>query len=101
MIRWLTALFFSIAVHLGILFGYSAFNLESNEPLKRKITNVNFLESEIDEKDEIKKPNTTNPKTKTEKKDQAIIEPQEKIKEIENLDEYLKEEELKKKNDYK
>jgi colicin import membrane protein len=101
MIRWLTALFFSIAVHLGILFGYSAFTLESNEPLKRKITNVNFVESEIDEKDEIKKPKTTNPKTKTKKKDQAIKEPQEKIKEIENLDEYLKEEELKKENDYK
>ena len=101
MIRWLTALFFSIAVHLGILFGYSAFSSESNEPLKRKITNVNFLESEIDEKVEIKKPKNSNPKTKTEKKDQAIKEPQEKIKEIENLDEYLKEEELKKKNDYK
>ena len=54
MIRWLTALFFSIAVHLGIFFGYSAFTLESNEPLKRKITNVNFLESEIDEKDEFR-----------------------------------------------
>ncbi len=101
MIRWLTALFFSIAVHLGILFGYSAFSLENNEPLKRKITNVNFLESEIDEKVEIKKPKTTNPKKKTEKKDQAIKEPKEKINEIENLDEYLKEEELKKENDYK
>ena len=85
----------------GNSFGYSAFTLESNEPLKRKITNVNFLESEIDEKVEIKKPKTSNPKTKKEKKDQAIKKPQEEIKEIKNLDEYLKEEELKKENDYR
>ena len=81
MIRWLTALFFSIVVHIGIFFGYSAFSLEKNDALKRKITNVNFLESEIDE--------------------EVNNEPREKRKEIENLDEYLKEEELKKENSYK
>ena len=31
MIRWLTALFFSVVIHLGILFGYSAFTQEKNE----------------------------------------------------------------------
>ena len=96
MIRWLTALFFSIVVHIGIFFGYSAFSLEKNDALKRKITNVNFLESEIDEEVEPKKRKTTKPKTKNENIEQANIEPREKRKEIENLDEYLKEEELKK-----
>ena len=66
MIRWLTALFFSIVVHIGIFFGYSAFSLEKNDALKRKITNVNFLESEIDEEVEPKKRKTTKPKTKNE-----------------------------------
>ena len=101
MIRWLTALFFSIVVHIGIFFGYSAFSLEKNDALKRKITNVNFLESEIDEEVEPKKLKTTKPKTKNEKIEQVNIEPREKRKEIENLDEYLKEEELKKENRYK
>ena len=101
MIRWLTALFFSIVVHIGIFFGYSAFSLEKNDALKRKITNVNFLESEIDEEVEPKKLKTTKPKIKNENIEQVNIEPREKRKEIENLDEYLKEEELKKENSYK
>ena len=101
MIRWLTALFFSIVVHIGIFFGYSAFSLEKNDALKRKITNVNFLESEIDEEVEPKKLKTTKPKTNNVNIEQVNIEPREKRKEIENLDEYLKEEELKKENSYK
>ena len=63
MIRWLTALFFSIVIHLGILFGYSAFTQEKNDLTKRKITNVNFLESEIDEKAERYKPKIAKPKS--------------------------------------
>ena len=101
MIRWLTALFFSIVIHLGILFGYNAFSQEKNDPTKRKITNVNFLESEIDEKAEINKPKIAKPKTKKENTEQASKEVIEEIKEIENLDQYLKEEELKKENNYK
>ena len=86
MIRWLTALFFSIVVHIGIFFGYSAFSLEKNDALKRKITNVNFLESEIDEEVEPKKLKTTKPKTTNENTEQVNNEPREKRKEIENLD---------------
>lgn len=101
MIRWLTALFFSVVIHLGILFGYSAFTQEKNDPTKRKITNVNFLESEIDEKAEIYKPKIAKPKTKKENTKQMSKEVIEEIKEIENLDQYLKEEELQKENNYK
>ena len=64
MIRWLTALFFSIVVHIGIFFGYSAFSLEKNDALKRKITNVNFLESEIDKEVEPKNSKLQNQKQK-------------------------------------
>ena len=101
MIRWLTALFFSVVIHLGILFGYSTFTQEKNDPTKRKITNVNFLESEIDEKAEIYKPKIAKPKTKKENTKQVSKEVIEEIKEIENLDQYLKEEELQKENNYK
>ena len=101
MIRWLTALFFSVVIHLGILFWYSAFTQEKNDPTKRKITNVNFLESEIDEKAERYKPKITKPKTKKENTKQVSKEVIEEIKEIENLDQYLKEEELQKENNYK
>ncbi len=101
MIRWLTALFFSVVIHLGILFGYSAFTQEKNDPTKRKITNVNFLESEIDEKAERYKPKIAKPKTKKENTKQVSKEVIEEIKEIENLDQYLKEEELQKENNYK
>ena len=101
MIRWLTALFFSIVIHLGILFGYSAFTQEKNHLTKRKITNVNFLESEIDKKAEIYKPKIAKPKTKKENIEQVSNKVIEEIKEIENLDQYLKEEELQKENNYK
>ena len=101
MIRWLTALFFSVVIHLGILFGYSTFTQEKNDPTKRKITNVNFLESEIDEKAERYKPKIAKPKTKKENTKQVSKEVIEEIKEIENLDQYLKEEELQKENNYK
>ena len=101
MIRWLTALFFSVVIHLGILFGYSAFTQEKNDTTKRKITNVNFLESEIDEKAEIYKPKIAKPKTKKENTKQVSKEVIEEIKEIENLDQYLEEEELQKENNYK
>ena len=101
MIRWLTALFFSIVIHLGILFGYSAFTQEKNDLTKRKITNVSFLESEIDKKTEIYKPKIAKPKTKKENIEQVSNKVIEEIKEIENLDQYHKEEELQKENNYK
>ena len=85
MIRWLTALFFSVVIHLGILFGYSAFTQEKNDPTKRKITNVNFLESEIDEKAERYKPKIAKPKTKKENTKQVSKEVIEEIKENSNI----------------
>ena len=47
MMKWLTALFFSIIVHILIFLSYVLFATESVEKTTRKITNVNFLDDEL------------------------------------------------------
>ena len=99
MIRWFTAIIFSILVHLGIILGYSAFPYDNERPPTRKITNVNFLETEEEKLVEVKQPKKNKPKKQNNKN---ISEPKiETKKEIKNLDQYLKDEELQKENSSK
>ena len=99
MIRWFTAIIFSILVHLGIILGYSAFTSDNERPPTRKITNVNFLETEEEKLVEAKQPKKNKPKKQNNKN---ISEPKiETKKEIKNLDQYLKDEELQKENSSK
>ena len=94
MIRWFTAIIFSILVHLGIILGYSAFTSDNERPPTRKITNVNFLETEEEKLVEVKQPKKNKPKKQN---NENISEPKiETKKEIKNLDQYLKDEELQK-----
>ncbi len=99
MIRWFTAIIFSILVHLGIILGYSAFTSDNERPPTRKITNVNFLETEEEKLVEAKQPKKNKPKKQN---NENISEPKiETKKEIKNLDQYLKDEELQKENSSK
>ena len=99
MIRWFTAIIFSIIVHLGIILVYSAFTYDNERPPTRKITNVNFLETEEEKLVEVKQPKKNKPKKQNNKN---ISEPKiETKKEIKNLDQYLKDEELQKENSSK
>ena len=99
MIRWFTAIIFSILVHLGIILGYSAFTYDNERPPTRKITNVNFLETEEEKLVEVKQPKKNKPKKQN---NENISEPKiETKKEIKNLDQYLKDEELQKENSSK
>tara|TARA_Y100000768_G_C23688812_1_gene545865 strand:+ start:58 stop:657 length:600 start_codon:yes stop_codon:yes gene_type:complete len=103
MIRWFTAIIFSILVHLGIILGYSAFTSDNERPPTRKITNVNFLETEEQKLVETKQPKKNKPKKQN---NENISEPKietkkETKKEIKNLDQYLKDEELQKENSSK
>lgn len=99
MIRWFTAIIFSILVHLGIILGYSAFTYDNERPPTRKITNVNFLETEEEKLVEAKQPKKNKPKKQN---NENISEPKiETKKEIKNLDQYLKDEELQKENSSK
>ena len=99
MIRWFTAIIFSILVHLGIILGYSAFTYDNERPPTRKITNVNFLETEEEKLVEVKQPKKNKPKKQNNKN---ISEPKKETKkEIKNLDQYLKDEELQKENSSK
>ena len=99
MIRWFTAIIFSILVHLGIILGYSAFTYDNERPPTRKITNVNFLETEKEKLVEVKQPKKNKPKKQN---NENISEPKiETKKEIKNLDQYLKDEELQKENSSK
>ena len=52
--KWLTALFFSIIVHILIFLSYVLFATESVEKTTRKITNVNFLDDELQVKEEVR-----------------------------------------------
>ena len=54
MMKWLTALFFSIIVHILIFLSYVLFATESVEKTTRKITNVNFLDDELQVKEEVR-----------------------------------------------
>lgn len=94
MMKWLTALFFSIIVHILIFFSYVLFTTESVENKTRKITNVSFLDEEIQNKEEERK--SSKPKEKKQKKINTNEAQEIKPKEIDNFEEYLREEEIQK-----
>ena len=94
MMKWLTALFFSIIVHILIFFSYVLFTTESVENKTRKITNVRFLDEEIQNKEEVRK--SSKPKEKKQKKINTNEAQEFKPKEIDNFEEYLREEEIQK-----
>lgn len=94
MMKWLTALFFSIIVHILIFFSYVLFTTESVENKSRKITNVSFLDEELQNKEEKRKGSKSKEK-KQKKIDTKKVE-EIKPKEIDNFEEYLKEEEIQK-----
>ena len=94
MMKWLTALFFSIIVHILIFFSYVLFTTESVENKTRKITNVRFLDEEIQNKEEVRK--SSKPKEKKQKKINTNEAQEIKPKEIDNFEEYLREEEIQK-----
>ena len=94
MMKWLTALFFSIIVHILIFFSYVLFTTESVENKSRKITNVSFLDEELQNKEEERK--SSKPKEKKQKKIDVKKAEEIKPKEIDNLEEYLREEEIQK-----
>ena len=93
MMKWLTALFFSIIVHILIFFSYVLFTTESVDNKTRKITNVSFLDEGLQNKEERKS-------SQSKEKKQNKIDPKKaediKPKEIDNFEEYLKEEEIQK-----
>ena len=94
MMKWFAALLFSIIVHVLIFLSYVFFSIENVEKTSRKITNVNFLDELPQEKLEVKK--TSRPvKTTGKDKVREKADDSEK-KEIENFEEYLKEEETQK-----
>ena len=94
MMKWLTALFFSIILHILIFLSYVLFTTESVENTTRKITNVNFLDDKQQAKEEVRKSNKSQEKSfkKEDSKDLNTNKPNE----IENFEEYLKEEEMEK-----
>ena len=94
MMKWLTALFFSIIVHILIFFSYVLFTTESVESKTRKITNVSFLDEELENKEEERK--SSKSKEKKQKKIDTKKAEEIKPKEIDNFEEYLKEEEIQK-----
>ena len=94
MMKWLTALFFSIIVHILIFFSYVLFTTESVENKSRKITNVSFLDEELQNKEEKRK--SSKSKEKKQKKIDTKKVEETKPKEIDNFEEYLKEEEIQK-----
>ena len=94
MMKWLTALFFSIIVHILIFFSYVLFTTESVDNKSRKITNVSFLDEELQNKEEKRK--SSKSKEKKQKKIDTKKVEEIKPKEIDNFEEYLKEEEIQK-----
>ena len=94
MMKWLTALFFSIIVHVLIFLSYVLVTTESVENTTRKITNVNFLEDDLHAKEDVRK--SSKPKEKLLKKEDYKDLNTNKPKEIENFEEYFKEEEIQK-----
>lgn len=94
MMKWLTALFFSIIVHILIFFSYVLFTTESVENKSRKITNVSFLDEEQQNQEEERK--SSKSKEKKQKKIDTKKVEEIKPKEIDNFEEYLKEEEIQK-----
>ena len=94
MMKWFTALLFSIIVHVLIFLSYVFFSIENVEKTSRKITNVNFLDELPQEKLEVKK--TSRPAKTAEKEKVRQNADDSKTKEIKNFEEYLKEEETQK-----
>ncbi|MDC3098129.1 TonB C-terminal domain-containing protein [Gammaproteobacteria bacterium] len=94
MMKWLAALFFSVIVHILIFLSYVLFTTENVENTTRKITNVNFLDDELQVKEEVQKRNK--PQEKSFKKDDSKDLNTNKPNEIENFEEYLNEEEMQK-----
>ena len=83
MMKWLTALFFSIIVHILIFLSYVLFATESVEKTTRKITNVNFLDDELQVKEEVRE--RIKSQEKSVKKEDSEDLKATKNKEIENL----------------
>ena len=94
MMKWLTALFFSIIIHILIFFSYVLYTTESEENKTRKITNVSFLDEELQNKKDERK--SSKPQEKKQMKIDTKKAAETKPKEIDNLEEYLKEEEIQK-----
>ena len=94
MMKWFTALLFSIAVHILIFLIYVFFATESEVSTSRKITNVNFFDEELREKVEVIK--SSAPQEKEEKKTITEQSEDDKPKEIKNFEDYLREEETQK-----
>lgn len=94
MMKWLTALFFSIIVHILIFLSYVLFTTENVENTTRKITNVNFLDDELSVKEEVRK--SIKPQEKSFKKEDSKDLNINKPNAIENFEEYLNEEEMQK-----
>lgn len=94
MIKWFTALLFSIAIHILIFLSYVFFTTESEVSTSRKITNVNFFDEELREKVEVIK--SSAPQEKEEKKTITEQSEDDKPKEIKNFEDYLREEETQK-----
>ena len=88
MMKWLSALFFSIIVHALIFLSYVFFTTESVENTTRKITNVNFLDEEQQAKEEVRKSSKLQEKS-LRKEDSKELNTN-KPNEIENFEEYLK-----------
>ena len=94
MMKWFTALLFSIAVHILIFFSYVFFATESEVSTSIKITNVNFLDEVSQEKVEVLQSSV--PQEREQKKTITEQSEDDKPKEIKNFENYLKEEETQK-----
>ena len=94
MMKWFTALLFSIAVHILIFFSYVFFATESEVSTSIKITNVNFLDEVSQEKVEVLQSSV--PQEREQKKTITEQSEDDKPKEIKNFENYIKEEETQK-----
>ena len=94
MMKWFTALLFSIAVHILIFLSYVFFATESEVSTSIKITNVNFLDEVSQEKVEVLQSSV--PQEREQKKTITEQSEDDKPKEIKNFENYLKEEETQK-----
>ena len=94
MMKWFTALLFSIAVHILIFFSYVFFATESEVSTSIKITNVNFLDEVTQEKVEVLQSSV--PQEREQKKTITEQSEDDKPKEIKNFENYIKEEETQK-----
>ena len=94
MMKWFTALLFSIAVHILIFLSYVFFATESEVSTSRNITNVNFFDEELQEKVEMMK--SSAPQEREQKTTTTEQSEDDKPKEIKNFEEYLREDETQK-----